>query len=67
VAAAAACLLLAGLLRTVSGPREVSWPLQLARDVEIHNLEVHEGGMPFVFSAGDGSGVEVIWVLADDG
>jgi hypothetical protein len=63
--AAAACAVLA-LLWTVQPGSSDEWPLRLATSVEIDDLEVPAGATSFVVSIGD-SGVQVIWVLDEQG
>lgn len=58
--AAAACLLLALLWTGRGHPPAESWPLRLATDAVISELEVSGDTMAFIVSAGD---VNVIWVL----
>jgi hypothetical protein len=65
LAAAAACLLLAVLWRVSTAAPIKPWPMQLASDVEINQLEVNDGMTPFVVSTGGDGGVQVIWVLPD--
>jgi hypothetical protein len=44
-----------------------AWPLQLATNVEINELEVSEDATTFVFATGARNDVQVIWVLEDQG
>jgi len=64
--AAAACALLAFLWTVQPGSSE-EWPLRLATSVEIDDLEVADGATSFVVSTGGDSGVQVIWVLDEQG
>ena len=64
--AAAACALLA-FLWTVQPAASEEWPMRLATSVEIDDLEVPEGATSFVISTGGDSGVQVIWVLDEQG
>jgi hypothetical protein len=58
--AAAACLLLA-LVWLWERPKPSDfWPMQLATNVQIDDLEVGEDATPFVINS---DGVDVIWVL----
>ncbi len=65
LAAAAACLVLAAVWRYAAAPAVAAdtWPLRLASEVVIDELEVADGVMPFVFAAGRNGGGEVIWLL----
>lgn len=62
-AAAAACLLMAGLWRLGAVMPKRPWPLQMATEVEINELEVYDGATSFVVSTGGKDGFEIIWVL----
>ncbi len=66
LAALAACLCLAALWSFHSPAAPESWPMQLATNVEISQLEVYDGATPFVISSGGENGYEIIWVLEDD-
>lgn len=61
--AAAACLLLVLGWRVTQPAAVDSWPLQLAAEVEIDNLEVFQGATSFVVAVGGDNGGEIIWVL----
>jgi hypothetical protein len=63
--AAAACALLA-LTWHFAVPSAQPWPMQLATEVEINEIEVYDGATPFVISTDDGSGLNVIWFLQDE-
>lgn len=65
--AAAACLLLVLGWRVTRPAAVDSWPLQLAADVQIDNLEVFQGATSFVVAVGGGAGGEIIWVLPAGG
>jgi hypothetical protein len=68
LAAAAACLLLAVAWTWTARPSASDeWPLRLATNVEIDDLEVPEGATSFVVETGGESGIQVIWVLEDQG
>ncbi len=62
--AAAACLLLMVGWRLVPSTAAEPWPLQLAGDVEIDELEVFQDATSFIVSMGNGAG-RIIWVLPD--
>ena len=64
LAIAAACLLLAFFWRA-SAPAADPWPLVLASNVEIDDLDVSAGATSFLVNVG-GNGAEVIWVLPDE-
>jgi len=66
--AAAACLALfvAWWTYPAGGPVE-DYPVMLATEIEIHDLEVHDDAMPFVFNTGGEQPVEVIWVVEMEG
>jgi hypothetical protein len=66
LAAAAACILLT-VFWTLKPAAPEEWPLQLATNVEIDQLEVPEGATSFVISTGGENGIDVIWVLEDQG
>ncbi len=66
LAAAAACLLLT-VFWTLRPSAPEAWPLQLATNVEINELEVSEDATTFVFATGARNDVQVIWVLEDQG
>lgn len=66
LAAAAACLLMAGFWRLGTAMPERPWPLQLATEVEINELEVYDGATSFVVSTGGEGGFDIIWVLEDE-
>lgn len=62
--AAAAGLVLAAVWNWPTSPAATEpWTLKLATQVEIQELEVYDGAMPFVVSAGGDHGAEIIWVL----
>lgn len=61
--AAAACLLLVLGWRVTQPAAVDPWPLQLAAEVEINNLEVFQGATSFVVAVGGDTGGEIIWVL----
>ena len=65
LAAAAACLLLVSVWKLLPAPADELWPMQLASNVEISDIEVSEGATPFVVSIGEDSGSKIIWVLED--
>lgn len=65
-AAAAACVLMVGLWSVGRGAKAQPWPVEWAHDVEINELEVLDGRMPFVL-AGGANAVPVIWVLENGG
>lgn len=67
LAAVAAGLLMAVLWKVSTTSPIKPWPMQLAADVEINQLEVNEGMTPFVVSTGGDGAVQVIWVLPDQG
>lgn len=65
--AAAACLLMAASWwgsALPAGPQP--WPMKLATEVEINELEVYGNATAFVVSAGGESGVGIIWVLEEE-
>jgi anti-sigma-K factor RskA len=64
VAVAAACLLLA-MFWKAAAPAADPWPLVLASNVEIDDLDVSEGATSFLVHV-EGSGADVIWVLPDE-
>lgn len=64
--AAAACLLVAVLWKHGHPPTDAPWPMQLATNVEIDQLEVGEGTTPLVLALGGDNGPEVIWLLPDE-
>lgn len=67
LAAVAACLLMvAGWKISSATPKTEDWPMQLATNVDIDQLEVYDGRTPFVFTSGGENGFEVIWVLGED-
>lgn len=66
LAAAAACLLLVVVWRTMLSPAVPSWELRLSDDVVVHELEVFEDASAFVAYADDESGTAVIWVFEED-
>ncbi len=66
LAAAAACLLLLVVWRTMLSPAEPSWQLRLSDDVVVHELEVSGDASAFVAYADDESGTAVIWVFEED-
>lgn len=63
LAAIAAGLVLVVAWRVGRAPREADWPVEIGGAYEIHELEVGEGAVPFVFAAGGEQRAEVIWVL----
>jgi hypothetical protein len=65
LAAAAACLLLVAGWKLMPAPADELWPMELASNVEISDIEVGDGMTSFVVSTGDESGSEIIWVLDD--
>jgi anti-sigma-K factor RskA len=64
VAVAAACLLLA-MFWKASVPASDPWPLVLASNVEIDELDVSGAATSFLVHV-EGSGANVIWVLPDE-
>lgn len=66
LAAIAAGLVLVVAWRVGSAPREADWPVEIGGAYEIHDLEVGEGAVPFVFATGGEQRAEVIWVLELD-
>jgi len=66
LAAAAACLLLIVVWRTMLSPAEPPWEIQLSDDVVVHELEVFGNASAFVAYADDESGAAVIWVFEED-
>jgi hypothetical protein len=66
LAAAAACLLLLVVWRTMLSPAEPPWQLRLSDEVVVHELEVSGDASAFVAYADDGSGTAVIWVFEED-
>lgn len=66
LAAAAACLVLAGLWWGTTPPAD-PWPMRLATDVEIDDFQVYDDAMPFVVTTGGDSGVKLLWVLETEG
>jgi hypothetical protein len=65
LAAAAACLLLVAVWKLLPAPADELWPMELASNVEIGDIEVSEGLTSFVVSTGDEGGSKIIWVLSD--
>jgi hypothetical protein len=66
LAAAAACLLMIIIWRTMLSPAKPSWELRLSDDVVVHELDVSGDASAFVAYADDGSGTAVIWVFEED-
>ena len=66
LSAVAAGLMLVGVWR-ISPPRTTPppWPMQLASNVEIDELEVYDNSTAFVVTTGGDHGIDVIWVLED--
>jgi anti-sigma-K factor RskA len=65
IAAAAACLLLVGVWKLMPAPADELWPMQLASNVEISDIEVPEGMTSFVVSTSGNNASAIIWVLDD--
>jgi hypothetical protein len=63
--AAAACLLLVAGWKLMPTPANDLWPMQLASNVEISDIEVGDGMTSFVVSTDDEGGSKIIWVLED--
>ncbi len=68
LAAVAACLLMVAVWKiSLATPQAEDWPMRLATDVQIDQLEVSEGSTPFIISDGAEHPVQIIWVLEDKG
>lgn len=69
VMAAAACLLLT-LGWRLGAPSESTttdfWPILLATDADIQQVEVYDGDTSFIFATGGNNSVQVIWVLPQE-
>lgn len=64
-AAAAACLLLALTWNARQPATPEAWPVTWADSVEIEEVDVTDGGVPFVLSVGTQKSVTMIWVLGE--
>lgn len=69
LAIAAAAVLAVGLWNTVRPGESREWQLQLARGVEVDDLEVFGGGTAAIIDTGGANGFSVIWVMdgSDEG
>lgn len=63
LAAVAACLLMVGIWYFNREAAPAPWPVEWAREMEINDLQVFEGSMPFVLSAGNDGTISMIWVI----
>ena len=63
LAAVAACLLMVGIWHYSHEAAPEPWPVEWAQEMEINDLQVFDGGIPFVLSAGNDSTISMIWVI----